>query len=209
MKLFKQHASRFITALALTAASFVTYSDTMPTVVLETNKGDITIELYSDKAPKTVENFLKYVNDGFYNGVIFHRVIPNFMIQTGGFTQSMSRKATNQPIENEATNGLSNTRGTIAMARTQAINSATSQFFINSVDNLFLDHKGKSTRTYGYAVFGKVTDDSLSVVDQISQQPTTSKSGHQNVPVSDIVIERAYQVIEEAATVDASAPADS
>lgn len=204
MKLLNTYLPRFFAVLALTTASIVSYAESMPTVVLETNKGDITIELYADKAPKTVENFLKYVNDGFYNGVIFHRVIPNFMIQTGGFSQSMSRKATHKPIKNEATNGLSNTRGTVAMARTQAINSATSQFFINSVDNLFLDHKGKSMRSYGYAVFGKVTDDSLSIVDQISQQPTTSKAGHQNVPVSDIVIERAYEVINEAATVDAS-----
>jgi peptidyl-prolyl cis-trans isomerase B (cyclophilin B) len=121
----------------------------------------------------------------------------------------MIRKATRAPIVNEATNGLSNTRGTVAMARTPAINSATSQFFINSNDNFFLDHKGKSNQSFGYAVFGKITDDSLSVVDDISAQPTTSKQGHQNVPVSDIVIERAYQVKEEAATVDASSASNS
>ncbi|GAA3917876.1 peptidylprolyl isomerase [Litoribacillus peritrichatus] len=175
-----------------------------PKVVLETNHGNITIVLNQEKAPKTVENFLQYVNDGFYNGVIFHRVIPHFMIQTGGFDKSMTRKATRAPIENEATNGLSNKRGTVAMARTSSINSATSQFFINGIDNLFLDHKDKSSQKFGYAVFGEITSDSYSTLDAISAISTTAKYGHQNVPTKQVIIEKAYQIKEAAETIDAS-----
>lgn len=198
-----------VIASALTIVSFSGFADSHPRVVLETNKGNITIELFPEQAPKSVENFLSYVNDGFYDGVIFHRVIPNFMIQTGGFTESLTRKATRTPIVNEATNGLSNTRGTVAMARTPAINSATSQFFINNTDNLFLDHKGQSMQTFGYAVFGKVTADSLSIVDSISNQQTAPKQGHQNMPVTNIIIKRAYEVKEEDANVDASMTTES
>jgi len=204
MKSIKQLFIKTTATLSLSILSLTAMADSEPKVVLETNKGDITILLDKEKAPVTVENFLSYVNEGYYNGVIFHRVIPNFMVQTGGFAKNMSRKATKAPIKNEATNGLSNERGTIAMARTSSINSATSQFFINSVDNLFLDHKGMNSQAYGYAVFGRVTDDSLSVIDSISKEPTTSKGGHQNVPVSTIIIEKAYQVKEEAAFIDAS-----
>lgn len=208
MPSFTQRLASSVRNTALTASiAFLSSSalaETAPKVVLETNKGDITIVLNPEKAPQSVENFLNYVNDGFYNGVVFHRVIPNFMIQTGGFDSNMNRKATRSPIRNEATNGLSNKRGTIAMARTPAINSATSQFFINSADNFFLNHKGNSNQNFGYAVFGEISLDSFDVIDSISATPTTSKNGHQNVPVSNIVIEKAYQVMDSAATIDAT-----
>lgn len=158
-----------------------------PKVELKTSKGDIIIELYQNEAPKTVKNFLQYVNDGFYDGTIFHRVIRGFMIQGGGFIPGMQEKLTLSPIKNEAGNGLSNTRGTIAMARTQDVDSATSQFFINSVDNLFLDHKDNSPRGFGYCVFGKVVE-GMNVVDSISGV-TTHTSGHfSDVPEEDVII---------------------
>ena len=153
-------------------------------VVLSTNYGDITIELHDAEAPKSVANFLQYVEDGHFDGTIFHRVIPNFMIQGGGFTEDMSQKATRAPIENEADNGLKNERGTLAMARTSDINSATSQFFINLTDNDFLNHGG---RDFGYAVFGRVTD-GMEVVDKIAAVQTGSHGGHQDVPVDPVVI---------------------
>ncbi len=153
-----------------------------PTVVIETSKGNITVELDREKAPVTVENFLKYVDAGFYNGTIFHRVIPTFMIQGGGFTPNMKEKDTNPPIKNESGNGLSNQRGTIAMARTNDPNSATSQFFINVVENKPLDTYGG-----GYAVFGKVTD-GMDVVDAIRVVPTTTRAGMQDVPVEPVLI---------------------
>lgn len=156
-----------------------------PMVIMSTSKGDIKIELYKDKAPVTVENFLNYVNDGFYDGTIFHRVIPNFMIQGGGFTPDMNQKPTNQPIKNEAENGLKNERGTLAMARTQVVDSATSQFFINTVDNSFLDN---GVKDYGYAVFGRVVD-GMDVVDEISAVETGSKGMMGDVPREDVVIE--------------------
>jgi peptidyl-prolyl cis-trans isomerase A (cyclophilin A) len=158
-----------------------------PVVVLTTSLGEIEIELYADKAPKSVENFLTYVDDGFYDGTVFHRVIPNFMIQCGGMTADMSRKPTKAPIENEADNGLDNDAGTLAMARTQDKDSATSQFFINVKDNDFLNH---SAGNFGYAVFGRVVD-GMDVVKKIEAVPTATRAGHQNVPTTPVVIESA------------------
>lgn len=152
-----------------------------PVVLIKTSKGDIKVELYKEKAPISVENFLSYVNDGYYSGTIFHRVIKNFMIQGGGFTADMKQKPTKDPIKNEAKNGLSNSKGTLAMARTAVVDSATSQFFINHADNKFLDH---GTRDYGYAVFGKVIE-GMDVVDKIAIVPT----GHQDVPTETVTIE--------------------
>ena len=137
-----------------------------PVVLMQTSKGDITIELDTEKAPLTVANFLGYVNEGFYDGTIFHRVIENFMIQGGGMTAGMEQKKTKAPVKNEADNGLKNSRGTIAMARTQVVDSATAQFFINVVDNDFLDHQAKTPSGYGYAVFGRVID-GMDAVDAI------------------------------------------
>ncbi|MEW6145427.1 MAG: peptidylprolyl isomerase [Thermodesulfobacteriota bacterium] len=163
-----------------------------PVVIMSTSKGDIKIELFKDKAPITVENFLSYVNDGFYNGTIFHRVIPNFMIQGGGFTPDFSQKPTKPPIKNEAKNGLKNERGTLAMARTQVIDSATSQFFINLVDNSFLDN---GARDYGYAVFGKVID-GMDVVDEIAAVNTGTRGMYGDVPQEDVVI-TSVKVVEQ------------
>ena len=158
-----------------------------PEVIIETDKGNIIIELYQDKAPKTVANFLEYVKTGDYKGTVFHRVIKGFMIQGGGLTVDMKSKPTRPPIENEAINGLKNARGTIAMARTSDVNSATSQFFINTVDNSFLDHRSKSPDKFGYCVFGKVTS-GMEVVDKIEGVPTETKGLYQNVPVKPVVI---------------------
>jgi len=152
-----------------------------PVVLIKTSKGDIKVELDKEKAPISVGNFLSYVNDGYYNGTIIHRVIKNFMIQGGGFTADMKQKPTKDPIKNEAKNGLSNAKGTLAMARTAVVDSATSQFFINHADNKFLNH---GTRDYGYAVFGKVTE-GMDVVDKIAIVPT----GYQDVPTETITIE--------------------
>jgi peptidyl-prolyl cis-trans isomerase B (cyclophilin B) len=157
-------------------------------ILMTTTVGPITLELDADNAPKTVENFLSYVNNGFYDGTIFHRVINNFMIQGGGFTAEMEQRATEAPIENEANNGLQNARGTIAMARTQDPHSATAQFFINVQDNDFLNHTGENMQGWGYAVFGKVTDGE-DVLDKIRCVQTGSQAGHQDVPVEPIIIE--------------------
>jgi cyclophilin family peptidyl-prolyl cis-trans isomerase len=156
-------------------------------VVLSTSHGDLTIELFSDDAPISVENFLQYVDDGYFDGTIFHRVIAGFMIQCGGFTPEMSEKETRAPIKNEAQNGRKNQRGTLAMARTSDIDSATSQFFINVSDNDFLDN---GARDFGYAVFGRVTD-GLDVVDQIAAAPSGNKAGHSDVPNDPIIINSA------------------
>ena len=168
-----------------------------PQVRLETSAGPVTVELYEDKAPQTVANFLKYVDDGFYDGTQFHRVIRGFMIQGGGFDQSGQRKATRSPIQNEADNGLSNERGTLAMARTGNPHSATAQFFINLVDNDNLDFSGKNARGWGYAVFGKVTE-GMSVVDNIARERTTSQRLNgmlaRDVPQVPILITRAYRL---------------
>jgi len=159
-------------------------------VKLHTNYGTITLELYADKAPVTVENFLTYVKDGFYNGTIFHRVISNFMIQGGGMEPGMKEKATNAPIKNEADNGLSNERGTIAMARTMEPHSASAQFFINVKDNTFLNHSSPTPNGWGYAVFGRVVD-GMDVVDKIKEVQTGNAGYHQDVPVEDVIIESA------------------
>ncbi len=161
-----------------------------PQVVLDTSKGKIVLELYPDKAPVTVKNFLAYVDARFYDGTIFHRVIPNFMIQGGGFTADMNQKPTNDPIQNEADNGLKNQRGTIAMARTNVPDSATSQFFINSVSNDFLNFKSKSAQGWGYAVFGKVVE-GLDVVDAISAVKTGTSGRFRDVPAEPVVIKSA------------------
>jgi peptidyl-prolyl cis-trans isomerase A (cyclophilin A) len=162
-----------------------------PRVVLSTTAGDITLELDADKAPKTVANFLAYVKDGQYDGTIFHRVIDGFMIQGGGFTPDMRQKPTKAPIPLESRNGLKNVRGTIAMARTSVPDSATSQFFINVVDNPRLDYPNPDG--HGYAVFGRVVA-GMDVVDKIRTAPTGSRDGHQNVPVTPIVIRSAKLV---------------
>jgi len=158
------------------------------TVVLETSKGTLEIELDAAKAPGTVANFIKYVKKGHYDGLIFHRVIPDFMIQGGGFTADMQQKETEAPIQNEAKNGLKNVRGSLAMARTPNPHSASSQFFINLKDNTFLDYPGQDG--WGYCVFGKVSK-GIEIMDQIAAVPTTTKSGHQNVPVEPVTIKSA------------------
>lgn len=160
---------------------------------LKTNYGTIILELHDDKAPKTVANFLTYVQDGFYNGTVFHRVIDNFVIQGGGFGAGMSGKIGRPPIENEAKNGLRNARGTIAMARTSDPHSAASQFFINVVDNDFLNYTAPTPAGWGYCVFGKVVD-GLNVVDTIKGVPTSSRLGFKDVPLRDVLIEKAQIV---------------
>jgi cyclophilin family peptidyl-prolyl cis-trans isomerase len=179
--------------LLLTAVSFVFATPDTPLVRLETDKGAITLELNRAAAPKTVDNFLKYVENGFFSGTIFHRVIKGFMIQGGGLTADMANKKPLSPIENEADNGLSNLRGTIAMARTQDPHSATAQFFINTKDNVPLNHTGKTERGWGYCVFGKVVD-GMSVVDAIENAATGFKAGHQDVPVETISIKKAILI---------------
>ncbi|MBD3756284.1 MAG: peptidyl-prolyl cis-trans isomerase [Gammaproteobacteria bacterium] len=159
----------------------------MPKVIIHTTMGDITVELDAEKAPIGTENFIHYVMDGWYKGTLFHRIIPNFMVQGGGLLPGMEDKESDDPIENEADNGLKNDRGTIAYARTMDPHSATTQFFINLKDNSFLNHSGKNMQGWGYAVFGKVTD-GMDVVDAMAKVQTTSRRGHQDVPVEDIVI---------------------
>jgi cyclophilin family peptidyl-prolyl cis-trans isomerase len=158
-----------------------------PRVLLETSKGNITIELFKEKAPISVKNFLNYVAEGYYDGLIFHRVINGFMIQGGGMDENMQPKKTKFAIKNEAANGLKNLKGTLAMARTSVVDSATSQFFINLADNAFLDYKGKRAEDYGYAVFGQVAD-GMDVVDEIKAVKTGNKSGHADVPVEALFI---------------------
>lgn len=158
-----------------------------PYVLLETSEGDMLIELFADKAPLTVENFLRYVDDGHYEDTIFHRVIKNFMIQGGGFSMNMKQKPTREPIANEAANGLLNKAGTVAMARAAGKDSATAQFFINVVDNDSLDHKGDSDADYGYAVFGQVAE-GMDVALKIAKKRTRHFQGHDDVPVEPISI---------------------
>jgi len=175
--------------LCMGASASALQRDQHPIVVISTNLGDIIVELDAEKAPKSVANFLAYAKEGFYRGTIFHRVIKGFMIQGGGFTAAMARKPTKPPIPNEAGNGLSNLRGTIAMARTAEVNSATAQFFINTKDNgaRGLDHRDSTPAGFGYAVFGKVID-GMAVVDKIEAVATTTKGTYQNVPVEAVVI---------------------
>lgn len=160
-----------------------------PTVTLKTGKGTVTLKLFADKAPLTVANFLKYVDEGFYNGTIFHRVIEGFMIQGGGFTKDMKQKATRPPVRNEAKNGLKNRRGTIAMARTSVVDSATAQFFINTVDNGFLDYRTPDPQGFGYCVFGEVVS-GMDAVDAIRKV----KTGAQDVPLETIEILEAARI---------------
>ncbi len=168
-------------------------ADALPRVKLTTSQGDVVLELNSAAAPKTVDNFLAYVKDGYYDGAIFHRVIAGFMIQGGGFDAEMKRKSPRPPIVNEADNGLPNRTGTIAMARTADPHSASAQFFINVKDNAFLDHRGKTAQGWGYCVFGKVVQ-GMEVVRTIENVPTTSRSGMRDVPKAPVVIEQATVV---------------
>ena len=178
----------FIFALFVLLSSPLNHAQVNPHVIIRTNVGNITLELYPDRAPKTVANFLKYVDEGFYNSTIVHRVVDNFVIQGGGFTAQYEKKPTRPPILNEAINGLKNLRGTVAMARTPEPHSASSQFFINVADNDFLDHTNKTPRGYGYAVFGKVIS-GMDIVDQINKMPTGAGGPFQSeVPQSPVVI---------------------
>ena len=161
----------------------------MKTATMDTSMGTITLALDDEKAPETVANFVRYAKDGHYDGTVFHRVIDGFMIQGGGFTKDMNQKKTREPIRNEAMNGLKNARGTIAMARTMVVDSATSQFFINLVDNDFLNFQAPSPQGFGYAVFGKVTD-GMDVVDKIAKVKTGFAGPHQNVPEVPVVIKK-------------------
>ncbi len=179
--------------LFTTTLSFATenkMSDTNTKVKLTTSLGDIVIQLNSEKAPISAANFLSYVTEGFYSGTIFHRIIPDFMAQGGGFDTSFNQKAVHAPIKNEADNGLKNTRGTLAMARTGVVDSATAQFFINLKDNSFLNHTAKNTSGWGYAVFGEVIE-GMDVVDKMATQATGNRGAYQDVPKTDIVIEKA------------------
>jgi len=179
--------------LALLLGAAGAHAADMPMVVLKTTYGDITLELEAKLAPETSANFLRYIEDGFYDGTVFHRVIHGFMIQGGGLEPGMRGKATRAPIRNEADNTLANRTGTIAMARTSDPHSATAQFFINTNDNHFLDFKSETREGWGYCVFGRVVD-GMDVVRQIEVSPTGTRSGHRDVPVQDIVIERATVV---------------
>jgi len=182
----------FLTS-TLSFATENTMSDTQTKVKLTTTLGEIIIQLNTEKAPVSSANFLTYVNEGFYNGTIFHRIIPDFMAQGGGFDTSFNQKAVHAPIKNEANNGLVNSRGTLAMARTNDPNSATAQFFINYKDNSFLNHTSPTASGWGYAVFGEVIE-GMDVVDAMAKQATGNRGGHQDVPKTDIVIEKAEVV---------------
>ena len=182
----------FLTS-TLSFATENTMSDTQTKVKLTTTLGEIIIQLNAAKAPVSSANFLTYVNEGFYNGTIFHRIIPDFMAQGGGFDTSFNQKAVHAPIKNEADNGLTNRRGTLAMARTNDPNSATAQFFINYKDNSFLNHTSPTASGWGYAVFGEVIE-GMDVVDAMAKQATGNRGGHQDVPKTDIVIEKAEVV---------------
>ncbi len=188
----KKLTGAFIFALAALFSSVINAAGN-PHVLMETNMGSFTIELNPQAAPKTVENFIGYVNDGYYNGTLFHRVIKDFMIQGGGFTEGLRKKETKDPIKNEARNGLKNVRGTIAMARTGDPHSATAQFFINTVDNAFLDHTAPNSRGWGYAVFGKVVR-GMDVVDKIQSVQTKAQGMYRDVPAADIIIKKATVV---------------
>lgn len=177
----------FIAGVGLCASAAAAQEGKNPVVLVSTSLGDIKIELNKEKAPVTVDNFLSYVNDKFYDGTIFHRVITGFMIQGGGFTPDMAQKPTKPPIKNEATNGLKNDVGTIAMARTSVVDSATAQFFINVKNNDFLNHRNETAQGFGYAVFGKVVE-GMDVVHKIENAKTTTSKGFADVPVEAVVI---------------------
>ena len=186
---------KHLIAFALLASSALSALAANPMVELKTNQGDIVVEVFADKAPKSADNFIQYVKDGFYNGTVFHRVIDGFMIQGGGFDADMKQKSTRAPIENEARNGLRNEVGTLAMARTADPHSASSQFFINLVANTALDYPSRDG--WGYAVFGKVVK-GLEVVESIAKQPTANRGFHQNVPVEAVIVNSA-RVLEASA----------
>lgn len=174
-------------ALCLAGTAFAAEGGKNPTLLLETNQGNIKVELFQKEAPISTKNFLDYAKSGFYDGTIFHRVIPGFMIQGGGFTSELHQKPANASIKNEAANGLKNERGTLAMARTMVVDSASSQFFINVANNEFLNHRPGGPATYGYAVFGKVIS-GMDVVDKIAATPTGMQKGFQDVPMTPVVI---------------------
>ena len=176
-----------VISLAILLVTTGAAAQSNPVVVIETSLGNITVELYQDEAPISVENFLTYVRDDFYTGTIFHRVIKGFMVQGGGMTEDMVRKATNPPIKNEATNGLRNERGTLAMARTAAVDSATAQFFINVANNRALNHESETQAEYGYAVFGKVID-GMDHLGEIENTLTTTAGPYRDVPSTPVII---------------------
>ena len=186
---------KHLIAFALLASSALSALAANPMVELKTTQGDIVVEVFADKAPKSADNFIQYVKDGFYNGTVFHRVIDGFMVQGGGFDADMKQKSTRAPIENEAKNGLRNEAGTLAMARTADPHSASSQFFINLVANTALDYPSRDG--WGYAVFGKVVK-GLEVVESIAKQPTANRGFHQNVPVEAVIVNSA-RVLEASA----------
>ena len=190
----KKHSNHYlffgvVVLLVIAAISYILVRNMKTIIVFETSMGNFEVELNQEKAPITVKNFLSYVDEGYYNGLIFHRVIPNFMIQTGGFTPDMKQKATKAQIKNEADNGLKNLKYTLAMARTGEVDSATSQFFINTADNAFLNH---GARDFGYAVFGKVIS-GFDVVDKIGKVKTQTVGYFDDVPVTQIIINKAYK----------------
>lgn len=185
--LFSSIFTFLIVSFSFSASKDNVVNKTNPKVKIKTSYGDIVIELFADKAPISVKNFLSYVKEGFYKGTIFHRVIPGFMIQGGGFTADMVQKPVHPPIKNEAGNGLQNSRGTVAFARTTIVDSATSQFFINVIDNNFLDHRDETPNGFGYCVFGKVIK-GMDVADKIQKAKTTVKHGMKDVPVRTIEI---------------------
>ena len=191
MKFTFANALIVISAMVFTGTEDVAAEN--PQILLDTSKGEVVLELYPDKAPDTVKNFLNYVDTKFFDGTIFHRVIPNFMIQGGGFTDDMKQKPTQAPIKNEADSGIKNDRGTIAMARTGDPHSATGQFFINTVDNDFLNHKNKTQQGWGYAAFGKVIK-GMDTVDAISAVKTSNRGSYQDVPVEAVVIKSAKRL---------------
>ncbi|MDE2367143.1 MAG: peptidyl-prolyl cis-trans isomerase, partial [Betaproteobacteria bacterium] len=196
------HISRFLTALPFLVfiSTYTANSQAAnPHVEIRTNFGNITMELYPEKAPKTVDNFIRYVKDGYYDGTVFHRVIPGFMIQGGGFDKAFKQKPARQPVENEAANGLKNEIGTVAMARTSDPHSASSQFFINVANNSFLDHTAPTARGYGYTVFGKVTG-GMEVVNKIAAMPTGAGGPFPgDVPRETVIIEKARLITGDTA----------
>ncbi|MEL7060773.1 MAG: peptidylprolyl isomerase [Acidobacteriota bacterium] len=193
---------------ALAASNASAESSDAPRVLFTTNHGDILVELYPEAAPQTVENVLSYVDDGFYAGTVFHRVIPGFMIQGGGFDADLRKKSTRAPVQNEADNGLLNDRGTLAMARTNDPHSATAQFFVNLVDNSYLNFQSKTTRGWGYTVFGRVLE-GMEVVDAIAGVKTTTRAGMRDVPAETVVIETATRVGAAAEAADDGGSGDA
>lgn len=178
---------RALFLMLLLAISATSMAQDNPVVVMETNKGTITIELWAEKAPITVANFLRYTDNSYFDGLVFHRVIPGFMVQGGGFSQDMVQKSSYDQIKNEASASVPNNRGTLAMARTNVVDSASNQFFINLVDNAFLNHTDETPRGFGYAVFGEVIE-GMDIVDQIAMVGTGTRNGLQNVPIESVII---------------------